>query len=218
MLTDAIGQQSCPVYDYFALPRFQRPGHSQCIAHHLVPEMGPPICATSASDLNGKPCLSFPRRESGFCPRRRETRVEELTSSVDGLFANRSPRSATTRPIHSLGATRRTKGAFVELGVPLISPKEADSGFYKLDLTLADRAEKIEARWQCSIRRNLACFCTPWDDSLLLSLAPMQGFIAPSIHDLFGPAAGNSLRSFTLRRATATPVRGARWALRLLFR
>ena len=191
VLTDATGN-NLPVYDYFALPGFNDPATLRALRTTLF-QNGTTDLRDIGVRLNGKP-FELPAGSLAFAIGV-ETRVEELTSSVDGLFANGL--ALGYNPANTFaGGTRRTKGAFLELGVPLISPKEAIPGFYKLDLTLADRAEKIEPGGNANTPK-FGLLWHPFDESFVLRGTYAKGFIAPSIHDLFGPAAGNA-PSFTL--------------------
>jgi iron complex outermembrane receptor protein len=186
VLTDASGN-NLPVYDFFALPGFNDPATLNAIRTVLLQN-----AVTSLRDisvrLKGK-LFELPAGNLTFALGV-ETRVEDLTSSVDGLFANGLALGYNQANTFS-GGTRSTKGAFVEVGVPLVSPKQAIPGFNTLELNLADRAEKIQPGGNANTPK-IGMLWHPFDDSFVLRGTYAKGFIAPSIYALFGPAAGNA--------------------------
>jgi len=130
-LTDASGN-NLPVYDFFALPGFNDPATLNAIRTVLLQN-----AVTSLRDisvrLKGK-LFELPAGNLTFALGV-ETRVEDLTSSVDGLFANGLALGYNQANTFS-GGTRSTKGAFVEVGVPLVSPKQAYSGIQHIGTQL----------------------------------------------------------------------------------
>jgi iron complex outermembrane recepter protein len=201
LLTDASGN-NLPVYDFFALPGFNDPATLNAIKTTLF-QSGTTTLRDIGVRLNGKP-VELPAGPLGFAVGV-EARREELTSQVDGLFANGLAlgyNPAKPNP----GGTRSTKGAFIEVMAPLVSPKMGIPGFYTLDLTLADRGEKIEPGGNANTPKA-GIRWLPIDDQFLLRATYAKGFIAPSIYNLFGPAAGNS-PSFTIAQGNGSSGSG----------
>jgi iron complex outermembrane receptor protein len=201
VLTDATGN-NLPVYDYFALPGFNDPATLNALRTTLF-QNGVSDLRDISVRLKGKP-FELPAGNLTFALGV-ETRVEDLTSSVDGLFANGLALGYNPANTFS-GGSRSTKGAFVEVGVPLVSPKENVPALYKLELNLADRAEKIQPGGNANSPK-FGLLWHPFDDSFVLRGTYAKGFIAPSIFYLFGPAAGNS-PSFTLPQGNGSSGAG----------
>jgi len=194
-LTDAAGN-SLPVYDFFALPGANDPRTIDAIRTTLF-RSGTTSLRDISVRVRGTP-FELPAGDLSFALGV-ETRHEELTSSVDGLFANGLAlgyNPAKTFP--GGGGARSTKGAFIELGVPLLAPKSGVLGFHTLEATLADRQEKIEPGGSANTPK-VGLRWLPFNDEFALRGTYAKGFIAPAIYNLFGPSAGNS-PSFTLPR------------------
>jgi iron complex outermembrane recepter protein len=191
MLTDASGN-NLPVYDFFALPGFNDPATLRAINTTLF-QNGVSTLRDIGVRLNGKP-VELPAGPLSFALGV-ETRREEITNSVDGLFANGLALGYNPAKSFS-GGSRSTKGAFLELGVPLVSAKMGVPAVHTLELNLADRGEKIEPGGNANTPKA-GIRWLPVDDQLVLRATYAKGFIAPSIYYLFGPASGNS-PSFTI--------------------
>jgi iron complex outermembrane receptor protein len=84
------------------------------------------------------------------------------------------------------GGSRETTAGFIEVSIPVLGKDQAIPGFYKLEVDVAGRYQvfdpggskavpKVSARWQ------------PIDDQFTIRGGYSQGFIAPSIFNLFGP-------------------------------
>jgi len=190
-LTDSSGN-NLPVYDFFALPGFNDPATLNALRTVLF-QSGTSSLRDFSVRLTGKP-FELPAGNLTFALGV-ETRVEEITSSVDGLFASGLALGYNAAKTFA-GGSRRTRGAFAELGVPVLSPKQSIPGFYELKFTLADRSEKIEPGGNANTPK-FGFLWHPIDESFVLRGTYAKGFIAPSIHDLFGPPADNA-PSFTL--------------------
>jgi len=186
IFTDASGN-NLPVYDFFALPGVNDPASLNAIKTTLL-RSGVTALRDITVLLKGKP-FELPAGNIAFALGV-ETRREDLTSSVDGLFANGLALGYNAAKTFS-GGSRSTKGAFVELGVPLLSSKMGVEGFHTLELTLADRGEKIEPGGNANTPK-FGVRWLPFDDSFVLRSTYAKGFIAPAIVNLFGPAAQNS--------------------------
>jgi iron complex outermembrane receptor protein len=185
-LNDSSGNP-LPVYNFFALPGFNDPLTLNAIRTTLF-QSGDTSLRNLAFILKGKP-FELPAGDVSFALGA-QTQSEDLSASVDALFANGLALGFNKADTFS-GGSRSSKGAFLEVGVPITSAKQAIVGAHALDLTLADRYEKIQPggnanspkagiRWQ------------PIDDSFTIRATYADGFIAPSIVNLYGPAVGNS--------------------------
>jgi iron complex outermembrane receptor protein len=185
-LTDSSGN-NLPVYNYFALPGFNDQATLDAIRTTLF-KSGDSTLRNIQAVLNGKP-FELPAGEVSFALGV-ETRTEDITASVDGLFASGLALGYNPAKEFS-GGSRSTKGAFLEVGVPLTSSKHNAPGFYTVDLNLADRYEKIQPGGNANSPK-VGLRWLPFDDSFVIRGTYADGFIAPSIFSLFGPAAGNS--------------------------
>ena len=200
-LTDASGN-NLPVYDFFALPGFNDPATLSALRTTMF-ENGVTDLRDISVRLKGKP-FELPAGYLTFALGV-ETRVEDLTSSVDGLFANGLALGYNAANTFS-GGTRSTKGAFLEIGVPLVSPKLAITGVNTLELNLADREERIRPGGNANTPK-FGLRWLPFDDSFALRGTYAKGFIAPSIFYLFGPASQNS-PTFTLPQGNGSSGAG----------
>jgi iron complex outermembrane receptor protein len=201
LLTDASGN-NLPVYDYFALPGFNDPATLSALRATMF-ETGVTDLRDISVRLKGKP-FELPAGYLTFALGV-ETRVEDLTSSVDGLFANGLALGYNAANTFA-GGSRSTKGAFVEIGVPVVSPKLAVPGVNTLELNLADREEHIQPGGNANTPK-FGLRWLPFDDSFALRGTYAKGFIAPSIFYLFGPASQNS-PTFTLPQGNGSSGAG----------
>jgi iron complex outermembrane receptor protein len=185
-LTDASGNH-LPVYNYFALPGFNDPATLDAIRTTLF-KSGDSSLRNIQAVLNGKP-FELPAGDVSFALGV-EDRTEDITASVDGLYA--SGLALGFNPAKTFtGGTRSSKGAFLEVGMPVTSAKQNIPGFHVLDLNLADRYEKIQPGGNANSPK-IGVRWLPVDDSFVIRGTYTNGFIAPSIFSLFGPASGNS--------------------------
>jgi iron complex outermembrane receptor protein len=111
---------------------------------------------------------------------------ESISLQVDGLSSgNLAPGLNVAVPFPR--SMRTAAAGFIEVNAPLTSPDMNIPGLYALELTAAGRYQtfdpggdraipKVGIRWQ------------PLDDQFTLRGSYNQGFIAPSIFNLFGPA------------------------------
>ncbi len=202
-LTDASGA-NLPVFNYFALPGFNDPATLDAIKVNLL--------ASNTTDLRdisfrlrGKP-IELPSGPVAFALGV-ETRRESVSASVDGLFANGLALGYNAaKPYPGGGNSRSTRGAFLELGVPVISPKQGVPGFYTLDLNLADREEDVKPGGKANTPK-VGVRWLPFNSSFVLRSTYGEGFIAPSIFSLFGPSNSNS-PSFTLPQGNGSSGAG----------
>ena len=185
-LTDSAGN-NLPVYNFFALPGFNDPATIAALEATLF-RYSDASLRNIQFILNGKP-FELPAGDVNFALGA-ETRHEDVSSSVDALFANGLALGFNAANTFS-GGSRDSKGIFLEVGVPVTSSKQNIPALYQMDLNVADRYEKIEPGGNANSPK-IGLRWHPVDDSFLLRATYAEGFIAPSVAALFGPAQGNS--------------------------
>jgi iron complex outermembrane receptor protein len=186
MLTDASGN-NLPVYNFFALPGFNDPATLNALEATLF-SSGIASLRDIQAIFKGTP-FTLPGGDLSFALGA-ETRLEDLTSSVDGLFANGL--ALGYNPANTFaGGSRSSKGEFIEVGVPITKDTQNIPLLHTMELTLGDRYEKITPGGNASSPK-IGLRWLPFDDSFVLRGTFSKGFIAPSIFSLFGPASGNS--------------------------
>jgi len=183
-----------PVFNYFALPGFNDPATLDAIRTNLFKYQSSAL-RTINLQLNGK-IFELPAGDVAFAVGGSKG-VEQLTSAVDGLFANGLALGFNAAATFG-GGTRRTEGAFIEVGVPVTSPKMNAPGLHTVELILADRWERIKPGGNATTPKA-GIRWLPFNESFVVRSTYSKGFIAPSIFDLFGPAAGNSPAFTTLQ-------------------
>ncbi len=185
-LADSSGN-NLPVYNFFALPGFNDPATIAALQTTLY-NSGDASLRNIQAILHGKP-FALPAGDVNFALGVEE-RHEDVSASVDALFANGLAIGYNPANTFS-GGSRNSKGAFIEVGVPMFSDKQNLPGFYKMDLNLADRYEKIQPGGHANSPK-VGLRWLPIDDSFVIRGTYADGFIAPSIISLFGPLQGNS--------------------------
>ena len=185
-LTDSSGN-NLPVYNFFALPGFNDPATLNALKTTLF-SSGDSSLRNIQAVLHGQP-FELPAGSVNFALGA-ETRSEDLSASVDGLFANGL--ALGFNPANTFaGGSRSSKGAFLEVGIPLTSAKQNIPGLYSVDLNVADRYEKIQPGGNANSPK-IGITWHPMDESLVIRATYADGFIAPSIVSLYGPSVGNS--------------------------
>jgi iron complex outermembrane receptor protein len=186
ILTDSSGN-NLPVYNFFALPGFNDPATLAALSTVLF-QSGDTSLRNIQFILNGTP-FAVPAGDVSFALGG-EYRREDLSAAVDGLYASGLALGYNAASTFA-GGERASRGAFLEVGVPLVSPKMGVPGVNTLELNLADRYEDIEPGGTNSSPKA-GIRWLPFDDSFVLRATAADGFIAPSIFALYGPASGNS--------------------------
>ncbi|HVU16402.1 MAG TPA: TonB-dependent receptor [Candidatus Didemnitutus sp.] len=186
ILTDAQGN-NLPVYNFFALPGFNDPATLDAIRTTLF-ESGDTSLRNVQFIFHGKP-FALPAGDLSFALGL-EGRAEDTTASVDALFANGLALGFNPAKTFS-GGSRSSRGAFIEVGIPVTNASQNIAGLHSLDLNVADRYEKIEPGGNANSPK-FGIKWLPFDDTLTIRATFAKGFIAPSIFSLFGPATGNS--------------------------
>jgi len=185
-LNDSSGNP-LPVYNFFALPGFNDPATLRAIETTLF-QSGDTSLRNIQFVLRGKP-FELPAGDVGFALGGEE-RHEDLSASVDALFANGLALGFNPANTFS-GGSRSSKGIFLEVGVPVTAPNQNIPGLYTMDLNVADRYEQIQPGGNANSPK-IGLRWLPVDSSFALRGTYAEGFIAPSIVSLFGPAVGNS--------------------------
>jgi iron complex outermembrane receptor protein len=191
MLTGA-GGTNVPVFSPFAVPGFNDPATLAALRTTLF-KTG----ATSFHDigvrLRGTP-FALPAGDMAFAIGV-ETRTEDLTFGVDGLYAN-GLALGYNRAATFAGGSRSTRGAFLETQIPIMSRRSNLVGLHSLSVTLADREERIKPGGNANTPK-VGLRWEPFSDEFVFRATAAKGFIAPSLYNLFGPSSGNS-PSFSL--------------------
>jgi iron complex outermembrane recepter protein len=185
-LTDSTGN-NLPVYNFFALPGFNDPATLAALATNLF-QTGDSSLRNIQVIIHGKP-FELPAGDVNFALGA-EGRSEDLSAAVDALYANGLALGYNPANTFS-GGSRSSKGAFIEVGVPITSPKQNVPGLHDLDLNLADRYEKIQPGGNANSPK-IGLRWMPIDDQFVFRATYSEGFVAPPIVNLYGPNVGNS--------------------------
>jgi iron complex outermembrane receptor protein len=203
VLTDSSGN-NLPVYDIFATPGFNDPATINAIKATLFKNEASTLRDVSVR-VNGTP-FSLPGGDFSFAVGV-DTRHEDLSSAVDGLYASGLAlgyNAAATFP--GGGGGRDTTGVFAETGIPIVGSSQSIPGFYTLEANVADREEKIKPGGSANSPK-FGLRWLPFDNELVFRGTYSKGFIAPSIFRLFGPSEGNS-PTLTLPQGNGTSSAG----------
>ena len=84
------------------------------------------------------------------------------------------------------GGTRETTAGFVEVSIPVLGKDQAIPGFYDLEITAAGRYQTFDPGGDAAVPK-VSLLWKPIDEQITLRGNYGQGFIAPSIFNLFGP-------------------------------
>ncbi len=185
-LSDASGNP-LPVYSFFALPGFNAQETLDALKTTMF-QFGDATMKNFAAVVRGTP-FELPAGQVGFALGA-DTTKETVSNSVDALFANGLALGYNAAASFS-GGSRSSKGAFIEIAVPIVSPKQNIPGIYTMDLNLADRYQKIEPGGNANSPK-FSLRWMPFDDQFVLRGTWGKGFIAPNIISLFGPGGQNS--------------------------
>jgi iron complex outermembrane receptor protein len=190
-LLDASGN-NLPVYNFFGSALH---GGSGVNSPQTLDQLRATLFTWGQSQLGnaqgvftGKP-LDLPAGKLSFAAGG-NYQYENLEIHVDGLSqGNLAPGLNVAVPFPA--SRRNTAAGFVEVNIPVTSPSMQIPGLYDLSIDAAGRYQefnpggskavpKVSLRWQ------------PVDDEITLRGSYNQGFIAPSIFNLFGPAFANN--------------------------
>jgi iron complex outermembrane receptor protein len=117
-----------------------------------------------------------------------EWRSEATSSAADSLF--NSGLAVGYIPLGNLlRGERRTRAVFLETHVPLAGARRTAVWARELDATLAIRHERIQPGGNATTPK-VGLRWRPWDPQLVLRATYAEGFVAPSVFALYGPAQG----------------------------
>jgi iron complex outermembrane receptor protein len=112
--------------------------------------------------------------------------AENLKVLVDGLSqGNLAPGLNVSVPFPA--ASRKTGAGFIEVNIPVTSPDMNIPGFYDFSINVAGRYQTFDPGGDAAVPK-IAIRWQPIDDEITVRGSYNQGFIAPSIFNLFGPA------------------------------
>jgi len=110
---------------------------------------------------------------------------ETLALQVDGLFKLGLVPGLNAAQEFT-GGSRETTAGFIEVSVPVLGKDQAIPGFYDLELTVAGRYQTFDPGGDAAVPK-VGILWKPLDEQITLRGSYGQGFIAPSIFNLFGP-------------------------------
>jgi iron complex outermembrane receptor protein len=84
------------------------------------------------------------------------------------------------------GGTRETTAGFIEVNIPVFGKDMAIPGLYDLEITAAGRYQTFDPGGNAAVPK-VGILWKPLDEQITLRGSYGQGFIAPSIFNLFGP-------------------------------
>lgn len=97
------------------------------------------------------------------------------------------------------GGTRETTAGFIELNIPVLGKDMALPAMYDLEITAAGRYQTFDPGGDAAVPK-VGILWKPLDEQITLRGSYGQGFIAPSIFNLFGPDS-QSIPSVTINGA-----------------
>lgn len=183
----ATGNKDLPVYNYFGNAGSNDPRTVKAFSTTLFQD-GITQLWDDKAIFTGTP-ISLPAGKASFSLGA-EYLKQNITGTVDGLYANGLALGYNPAATFA-GGGYNTKAEFVELGLPVFSSANALPGLHSLDVTLAGRHEKLSTGPTSNVPK-IGVKWQPIDDTLTFRGTYSQGFISPTIYNLFGPPVGNS--------------------------
>ena len=119
-----------------------------------------------------------------------EARRERLSSQADSNYTTGLALGYNASNSFDSGK-RSTRAGFLELNIPLTSPKNGVPFAHRADITAAVRYEHITPGGNATTPK-FGLHWLPVDDQFVVRGTYSKGFIAPSIFALFGPPSQNS--------------------------
>ncbi len=182
------GRGPVPTYDYFGLPGSNDPRTLQALRTTLFSKADSELYSFDAS-ISAR-MLELPAGKVGWAVGG-EYRDESLELSNDYL-------TETGQGIGYLGGggfpggSRDAQALFVEASIPVFSPDWNLPGVHALEISAAGRFEKLSPGGTASVPRVGVKWKPVEDDQVTLRATYSEGFIAPTIYEVFGPAADNA--------------------------
>ncbi len=199
--SDSLG--NVPVFNYFAAGAYTHDPRTLNAFKTVLFKGGTTELTQGNVEFTGTP-FDLPAGKLGFAVGG-EYRKEELSSSVDGLYAQGLALGYNAANVFS-GGKRATKSVFAEVEIPVFGGAFRMPGAYQLNINVAGRYEKLSSGSSSKVPR-LGFKWLPLDQDLAIRGTYAKGFVAPSIFSLFGPAQGNS-PTFTVQNGTGTASGG----------
>jgi len=84
------------------------------------------------------------------------------------------------------GGNRSTAAGFIEVNIPVLSKDQNVPGFYNFEISAAGRYQTFDPGGDAAVPK-VGIRWQPLDEQFTLRASYSQGFIAPSIYNLFGP-------------------------------
>jgi iron complex outermembrane recepter protein len=110
---------------------------------------------------------------------------EQLALQVDGLFKLGLVPGLNAAQEFT-GGTRETTAGFIEVNIPVLGKDQDLPGLYDLEITAAGRYQTFDPGGEAAVPK-VGILWKPLDEQVTLRGNYGQGFIAPSIFNLFGP-------------------------------
>lgn len=113
---------------------------------------------------------------------------EGLATDFDPLFLSGSAVGYT--PAFPAAGSRNRYAGFAEVNIPIFSADNRIPGFYGLQITAAGRYESLEPGGSAAVPK-VGLLWQPVDNQITVRGGYSEGFIAPSIYNLYGPNTPN---------------------------
>ena len=121
---------------------------------------------------------------------------EDIQIQVDGLTQQGLvPGLNPIQPFR--GGSRETAAGFIEVNIPVLGKDQNIPGFYDFEISVAGRYQSFDPGGDAAVPK-VAVRWQPIDDQVTIRGSYNQGFIAPTIFNLFGP-------DFVSNPAVSTP-------------
>jgi iron complex outermembrane receptor protein len=185
MLTDDLGP--VPTYNYFALPGHNDPRTLNAIRTTLFSKSDSELYSFDAGFSARAGAL--PAGKIGWAAGAEyrhealELSSDYLTQTGQGIGYN----AAGNFP----GGARGSRSVFVETSIPVFSPDWNLPGLQSLEISAAGRFEELSPGGSAAVPR-VGIKWKPLDEGLTLRATYSEGYIAPTIYQLFGPAGDNN--------------------------
>lgn len=185
VLTDSKGP--VPTYNYFALPGANDPRTLDALRTTLFSKADSELYSFDAAVTARM--LDLPAGKVGWAVGG-EYRHESLELSNDYLTQTGQGIGYTAAG-NFPGGKRQARALFIEASIPIFSSDWSLPGARGLEISAAGRFEELTPGGTASVPRVGIKWKPLEDDQLTLRATYSEGFIAPTIYQVFGPAAEN---------------------------
>ncbi len=185
ILTDGNGP--VPTFDYFGLPGSNDPRTLNTLRTTLFSEAESELYTFDAS-VSAR-MLDLPAGKVGWAVGG-EYRHESLELSND--YLTQTGQGIGYGEVGNLpGGSRQARAVFIEASVPIFSRDCNFPGVQSLEISAAGRFEELEPGGTATVPRVGIKWGPLEGDQLTLRATYSEGFIAPSIYQVFGPVVAN---------------------------